>query len=67
MNRLVHTKRAFTERRAWKKSERPGQHRAFVREDVAKHVAAHDDIERRRVSDEPHGGRIDELMIEFDI
>src|SRR5207302_2210398 len=34
---------------------------------VAKHVFGHDHIELRSVRDEAHGGRVDELVIEFHI
>ena len=64
---LVDAERALAERRAREQPERAGQDRALVREDVAEHVAAHDDVERRRVGDESHGRRVDELVVERDV
>ena len=44
-----------------------GQHGRLIRDDIAKHVAAEQDVELVRVAHKLHGGVVDVDMIEFHI
>ena len=52
------------ERRRWQQAERAGQHRRFIAENVAEHVLGQDDVERRRIRDQPHRSGIDVAVLE---
>ncbi len=67
VNRFVHAELARTERGRGQQAERTGQHRCFVRQNVAEHVLGEDHVEARRLADQVHCCRVDQHVLELDV
>ena len=63
MHRLEQTG-SGAERGRWQQAERAGEDRRFVAENVAEHVFGQHHVERCRISNQSHGGRIDVAVLE---
>ena len=66
MHRLVEAA-AVSHARGRQEAERAGQHRGFVAEDVAEHVAGEDHVELARVADDLHRRAIHVHVVEADL
>src|SRR5882762_3270795 len=55
------------ERRRWKYTQRSGQHRRLVGEDVAEHVLRHYYIEAARIAQKLHRAGVHQQMVERDV
>src|SRR5690606_3971072 len=54
-----------TDARAGQEADGAGQHRGFIREDIAEHVARHHHVEARRVADQVHGRGVHVLVCQL--
>ena len=67
MDGLVHAETAGIERGRGQHADGAGQHGGGIGQDVAEHVAGHDDIELQRTPDELHGSVVDVHVRQFHI
>ena len=67
MDRLVHASLAVAERSRCEESNRAGNLRCLVRQDVSEHIRCDDYIEERRVADDLHRRIVDIHVVESDI